>query len=125
RPTAPDQVHWDPASGRLDPDALAKADAVVHLAGTNIGDKLRWTAREKRKILQSRVEGTALVARTMAELASGPGGPRALVCASGAHYYGDRGDEILTETSGPGEGFLAGVVRQWEGGAHPAPGARR
>ncbi|HEV3465431.1 MAG TPA: NAD-dependent epimerase/dehydratase family protein, partial [Actinomycetota bacterium] len=107
RPTGPGQVLWDPAAGRLDPDALAKADAVVHLAGANIGDKLRWTAREKRKILRSRVEGTGLVARTMAELAGGSGGPRVLVCASGAHYYGDRGDEVLTEASGPGEGFLA------------------
>ena len=123
RPTGPGQVRWDPAAGRLDPDALAKADAVVHLAGVNIGDKLRWTAREKRKILQSRVEGTGLVARTMAELAQGGGGPRVLVCASGAHYYGDRGDEVLTEASGPGEGFLAGVVRQWEAAADPARAA--
>ena len=126
RPTGPGQVRWDPAAGRLDPDALAKADAVFHLAGANIGDKLRWTAREKRKILQSRVEGTGLVARTMAELAGGPGrsgGPPVLVCASGAHYYGDRGDEVLTEASGPGQGFLAGVVRQWEAAADPARAA--
>ena len=123
RPTGPGQVRWDPAAGRLDPDALAKADAVVHLAGVNIGDKLRWTAREKRKILRSRVEGTGLVARTMAELAQGGGGPRVLVCASGAHYYGDRGDEVLTEASGPGGGFLAGVVRQWEAAADPARAA--
>jgi uncharacterized protein len=122
RPTGPGQVRWDPAAGRLDADALAKADAVVHLAGANIGDKLRWTAREKRKILRSRVEGTGLVARSMAELAQA-GGPRVLVCASGAHYYGDRGDEVLTEASGPGEGFLAGVVRQWEAAADPARAA--
>jgi len=125
RPTGPGQVQWDPAAGRLDPDALAKADAVVHLAGAGIGDKLRWTAKVKRDILQSRVEGTGLVARTMAELAKGPGpgGPRVLVCASGAHYYGDRGDEVLTEASGPGDGFLAGVVRQWEAAADPARAA--
>ncbi|HJU02884.1 MAG TPA: TIGR01777 family oxidoreductase, partial [Actinomycetes bacterium] len=121
RPTGPGQVQWDPAAGRLDPDALAKADAVVHLAGAGIGDRLRWTAKVKREILRSRVEGTALVARTMAELARGSGGgPRVLVSASGAHYYGDRGDEVLTEASGPGEGFLAGVVRQWEAAADPA-----
>ena len=136
RPAGPGQVRWDPAAGRLDPDALAKADAVVHLAGAGIGDKLRWTAKVKREILRSRVEGTALVARTMAELARGSGGltgglpangggggPRVLVCASGAHYYGDRGDEVLTEASGPGEGFLAGVVRQWEAAADPARAA--
>jgi uncharacterized protein (TIGR01777 family) len=123
RPTGPDQVQWDPAAGRLDPDALAKADAVVHLAAANIGDKLRWTARTKREILETRVEGTGLVARTMAELAKGPGGPRVLVCASGAHYYGDRGDEVLTEASSTGRGFLAGVVRQWEAAADPARAA--
>jgi uncharacterized protein (TIGR01777 family) len=132
RPTGPGQVRWDPAAGQLDPDALAKADAVVHLAGAGIGDKLRWTARVKREILRSRVEGTGLVARTMADLAGGAGrprgpggsgGPRVLVCASGAHYYGDRGDEVLTEASAPGEGFLAGVVRRWEAAADPARAA--
>jgi uncharacterized protein (TIGR01777 family) len=123
RSTGPGQVRWDPAAGRLDPDALAKADAVVNLAGAGIGDKLRWTAKVKREILRSRVEGTGLVARTMAELAQNGGGPRVLVCASGAHYYGDRGDEVLTEASGPGEGFLAGVVRQWEAAADPARAA--
>jgi uncharacterized protein len=126
RPAAPDQVHWDPASGELDPDALAKADAVVHLAATNIGEHLRWNARIKRELLGSRVEGTSLVARTMAELATRSGGnegPRLLVCASGVHYYGDRGDAVLTEADGGGPGFLAGVVRQWEAAADPARAA--
>ena len=123
RPSGPDQLQWDPMAGRLDRDALAKADAVVHLAAANIGDKLRWTARTKREILETRVEGTGLVARTMAELAKGAGGPRVLVCASGAHYYGDRGDEVLTEASSGGRGFLADVVRQWEAAADPARAA--
>jgi uncharacterized protein len=123
RPTAADQVQWDPMAGRLDADALAKADAVVHLAAANIGDKLRWTARTKREILDTRVQGTGLVARTMAELAKGTGGPRVLVCASGAHYYGDRGDEVLTEASSGGRGFLADVVRQWEAAADAARAA--
>jgi uncharacterized protein len=122
RPTGPDQVHWDPAAGELDPDALAKADAVVHLAATGIGEHLRWNARIKRDLLESRVEGTSLVARTMAELATGSGGkgPRVLVCASGVSYYGDRGDAVLTGADGGGPGFLAGVVRQWEAAADPA-----
>ena len=122
-PTAPDQLHWDPAAGELDPDALAKADAVVHLAAKNLGDRLRWTARTRREILQSRVQGTGLVAGTMAGLARGPGGPRVLVCASGVGFYGNRGDEVLTESSSGGGGFLAEVVRQWEAAAEPARAA--
>jgi uncharacterized protein (TIGR01777 family) len=120
RPSAPDQVQWDPTAGRLDADALAKADAVVHLAAKNLGERLRWNARVKRELLESRVEGTALVARTMADLAGRSGGPRVLVCASGVGYYGDRGDEVLTESSSPGSGFLAVVCKQWEAAADPA-----
>jgi uncharacterized protein len=120
RPTAADQVQWDPTAGRLDPEDLAKADAVVHLAGENLGARLRWTAATKRKLLESRVKGTGLVARTMAELARGSVGPRVLVCASGVGYYGDRGDEVLTESSSPGSGFLAELCQQWEAAADPA-----
>jgi uncharacterized protein len=121
RPTGADQAQWDPAAGQLDPDALAKPDAVVHLAAKNIGEQLRWTARTKRELLASRVDGTALVARTMADLAgrSGPG-PRVLLCASGVGFYGDRGDEVLTEASSGGSGFLADLCRQWEAAADPA-----
>jgi uncharacterized protein len=119
-PAGPDELQWDPMAGRLDPGALAKADAVVHLAAKGIGDRLRWTARTRRDILQTRVEGTGLVARTMAYLS---GGPRVLVCASGVGYYGDRGDEVLTEASSGGRGFLADVVRQWEAAADPARAA--
>jgi uncharacterized protein len=120
RPSGPDQVQWDPMAGRLDPDALAKADAVIHLAARNIGDRLRWTAATKRDLLQTRVEGTGLVAETMAGLAEGP---RVLVCASGVGFYGDRGDEVLTEASSGGRGFLADVVRRWEQAADPARAA--
>jgi len=121
RPTGADQAQWDPAAGQLDPDALAKADAVVHLAAKNIGEQLRWTARTKRELLASRVVGTALVARIMADLAGGSGpGPRVLLCASGVGFYGDRGDEVLTEASSGGSGFLADLCRQWEAAADPA-----
>jgi uncharacterized protein len=120
RPSGPDQLQWDPMAGRLDPDALAKADAVVHLAARNIGDRLRWTAATKRDLLQTRVEGTGLVAGTMAGLTEGP---RVLVCASGIGFYGDRGDEVLTEASSGGHGFLADVVRRWEEAADPARAA--
>ena len=122
RPSAPDQVHWDPAAGELDPDALAKADAVVHLAARNLGDRLRWTAATKRDLLGSRVQSTGLVARAMADLAgrAEAAGPRVLVCASGVGFYGSRGDEVLTEESGGGGGFLADLVRRWEAAADPA-----
>jgi uncharacterized protein (TIGR01777 family) len=135
-PTAPDQVRWDPAAGELDPEALAKVDAVVHLAGKNIGDRLRWTAGTKQELLQSRVQGTSLVAGTLADLVGGSGGlkpsppegrgrggPRVLVCASGVHYYGDRGDAVLTESTSGGRGFLADVVQRWEAAADPARAA--
>jgi uncharacterized protein len=120
--SGPDRAHWDPMAGRIDAGALARADAVVHLAGRGIGDGLRWTRKVKDEILQSRVRGTRLLAETMAAVA-GDAGPRILVCASGIHRYGDRGDELLTESSPDGGGFLAEVVRQWEAAADPARAA--
>jgi uncharacterized protein len=115
----PGAARWDPAGGTIDPATLSKADAVVHLAGRNIA-ALRWTPKVKREILASRTRGTRLLAETMAGL---PDGPRVLVTASGINFYGDRGDELLTETSPGGQGFLAGVCRQWEGSADPARAA--
>ncbi len=112
-------AHWDPAGGTIDAGALARADAVVHLAGRSIG-ALRWTAKVKREILDSRVNGTGLLARTMAGLRDGP---RVLACASGVNWYGDRGDEVLTERSPGGRGFLAEVCQQWEAAAEPARAA--
>jgi uncharacterized protein len=112
----PGAIRWDPAAGTIDAAALEGVDAVVHLAGAGIGDK-RWTAARKREILESRTRGTGLVARAVADLDQPP---RVLVSASGVHYYGDRGDEVLTEDSTPGDGFLAGVVQAWEAAAQPA-----
>jgi uncharacterized protein len=120
--TRPDQSQWDPMGGRLDADALARADAVVHLAGRGIGDCLRWTPKVKDEIRESRVRGTRLLAETMAAAAAS-GGPRVLVCASGTHWYGDGGEEVLTERSRPGGGFLAEVAHQWEAAADPARAA--
>lgn len=110
------EIGWDPAAGRLDPADLADVDVVVHLAGEPIASR-RWTAAQKRRILDSRTAGTGLVARTLAGMADGP---KVFVSASGIHYYGDRGDEVLTADSGPGEGFLSDVVRAWESAADPA-----
>ena len=106
---------WDPATRELDPGVLSDVDTVVHLAGAGVGDR-RWTPTYKMLIRTSRVHGTDLVARRVAEGA----GPTRLVTASAVGYYGDRGDEVLTETSAPGCGYLAGVVRDWEAAAAPA-----
>lgn len=117
RAAGADEVAWDPARGTLDPEHLRGLDAVVHLAGAGIADA-PWSAERKRVLVESRVASTALLARAMA--AAGPGGPRTLVSTSAIGLYGDRGDEKLTESSPPGEGFLAGLAREWEGAAEPA-----
>jgi uncharacterized protein len=112
----PDGVVWDPAAGTLDAAKLEGVDAVVHLAGEPIGAS-RWTDDAKRRIRDSRVQGTDLIARTIAGLDPKP---RVLVSGSAVGYYGDRGDEVLTEASASGDDFLAGVTRQWEAAAGPA-----
>lgn len=114
------EIGWDPETGRLDPADLAGVDVVVHLAGEPIASH-RWSAAQKRRILDSRTQGTGLLARTVAGMAEqGEDGPKVLVCASGIHYYGDRGDEALSVDSGPGSGFLSEVVQAWEAAADPA-----
>ncbi|HVM07429.1 MAG TPA: TIGR01777 family oxidoreductase [Acidimicrobiales bacterium] len=120
-PANADEAQWDPAEGTIDRAALERADAVVHLAGEGIGEK-RWTDAQRRKILESRVQGTSTVARAVADLAAAGRGP-VLVSGSAVGYYGLRGDEILTETSTPGSGFLADVCKQWEASARPAEDA--
>jgi uncharacterized protein (TIGR01777 family) len=104
-----DRVSWDPETGTIDADGLEGVGAVVHLAGESIGK--RWSAKQKARIRDSRVAGTRLLAETLAKL-SRP--PAVLVGASAVGFYGDRGDEVLTEASSPGSGFLASVARQWE-----------
>ena len=100
----------------FDTSAFDGVDAVVHLAGEPIGAK-RWTAAQKRKVLESRSVGTAQVADALARLSTKP---RVLLSASGVNYYGDRGDEVLTESSGPGTGFLTDVCLSWEGATRAA-----
>jgi len=104
------QVGWDPAAGRLDRSALAGIGAVVHLAGAGIGDR-RWSASRKALIVDSRVDGTRLLADALATL----DGPRpTLLAASAIGIYGDRGEEELSERSPAGTGFLADVCCRWE-----------
>jgi len=110
------EIAWDPEGGRLDAAHLAGFDAVVHLAGEGIADK-RWSPEQKRRIRESRTHGTRLLAEAMASLASPP---RTLVSASAIGYYGDRGDEMLTEESPAGTGFLPEVCKAWEVAAEPA-----
>ena len=112
------ELEWDPATGWLDPKALAGVDAVVNLSGATTGR--RWTTARKAEILASRIDSTRLLASTMAALEPRP---RVLVCAGGVGIYGDRRDEILTEESSLGQGFLADVGRAWEGACEPARAA--
>ena len=112
----PDQLQWSPADQRIDAAGLRGVDAVVHLAGEPIAAH-RWTAQAKRRIKDSRIAGTRLIAQTLADLDDGP---RTLVSVSGIDYYGDRGDEVLTERSAPGDTFLADVCKVWEASAEPA-----
>lgn len=114
----PDRFLWDPASDSLDDAALQGRDAVVHLAGENIAG--RWTAAKKMRIRDSRIQGTTLLAKRLARCESRP---PALILASAIGYYGDRGEESLTEDSALGAGFLAEVCGQWEAAAAPASAA--
>ena len=109
------QLLWDPAGGAIDASSIA-ADAVVHLAGENIAAG-RWTAAKMEAIRESRVQGTRLLAETLAQL---PKPPSVLVSASAIGYYGDGGDELLTECSPAGAGFLPEVCQAWEDATAPA-----
>jgi uncharacterized protein (TIGR01777 family) len=118
RSTASDgkSVRWDPSAGTIDAAGLEGFDAVVHLAGENVASR-RWNAEQKARIRDSRVKGTRLLCEALAKLDRSP---RVLVCASAVGFYGDRGDEVLTEESQPGMGFLSDVCREWEDAARPA-----
>jgi uncharacterized protein len=113
------ELAWDPAAGRLDAAALEGVEAAVHLAGVNLAAG-RWSARRKRELWASRVESTALLARTLAGLARPP---RVLAVASAVGYYGDRGEALLDEGASRGAGFLAELCEAWEAAAEPARAA--
>lgn len=115
RPASTQELEWDPQAGTIDAAGLAGTHGAVHLSGATIGR--RWTDARKAEILDSRVTSTRLLAETLAALDPRPS---ALVCAGGIGIYGDRGDEILTEESELGSGFLADVGRAWESACEPA-----
>ena len=110
-----DTIRWDPSAGTIEGD-LEGTEAVVHLAGESIAQG-RWSPDKKRRILDSRVQGTRLLAEGIAAL---PDPPKVMVSTSAVGYYGDRGDEVLTEESASGADFLARVCREWEAAAEPA-----
>jgi uncharacterized protein len=107
-PAAEDERRWDPPAGRIDAGALDGVAAVVNLCGAGVGDR-RWSHARKQVLLDSRVEPTEVLAAAVAER-----GIPVLVNASGVHYYGDAGDRVVDESGPPGEGFLAGLCRDWE-----------
>lgn len=109
-------ILWNPTEERVDSRAMEGVDAVVHLAGENIAGG-RWTDERKRRVLESRVKGTKTIAEAVSRLERKPS---VLVVASAIGYYGARGDEILTEESDSGEGYLTDVCRAWEEAAAPA-----
>jgi uncharacterized protein (TIGR01777 family) len=115
--TAMEVIAWDPAKP-IAPEAVSGFDAVIHLAGESILG--RWTAAKKANIRDSRVVGTRHLAEA---LAAATNKPQVFICSSAIGYYGDRGDELLREESGPGSGFLAEVCRDWEAATQPAADA--
>jgi uncharacterized protein (TIGR01777 family) len=121
RPVATGEAaaRWDPAGGTIDAGALAGIDAAVHLAGAGIGDE-RWTDERKRELVESRTRSTELLASTLAGLDPRP---TVLVSGSAVGYYGERGDEVLTEASGPGDDFLARLCVAWEAATAPSEDA--
>lgn len=114
----PSEVQWDPSTKHLDPKVLADVDAVVNVAGASLGAR-RWSPAFKNELIRSRTDGTTALATAIAAT----GRPIHLVNGSAVGYYGDRGDEVLTEESTAGSGFLVDLVHAWEGATEPARAA--
>jgi len=110
------EIRWDPAAGTIDAAALEGVDAVIHLSGESISGG-RWTPARKQQFEESRLKSTDLITKTLAGLRRPP---RVLVSASATGFYGDRGDELLTESSPRGTGFLPELCERWEAAAGPA-----
>jgi len=110
------EIYFDPIGGHIEAEKLEGLDALIHLAGENVAAG-RWTAARKRRIRQSRLLGTRLIAETLAALKDPP---PLLINASAIGFYGDRGDQLLDESSAAGDGFLASLCREWEKAAEPA-----
>ncbi|MBL7256441.1 TIGR01777 family oxidoreductase [Paractinoplanes lichenicola] len=118
---APDEATWQPSQGQLDPHVVAAADVVINLSGANVGGK-RWTARYKSELRSSRVDTTGTIARAISKLPEADR-PRTLLQASAVGWYGDTGDNPVTEEAPAGSTFLADLCRVWEAAARPAEDA--
>ncbi|MFM7542322.1 MAG: TIGR01777 family oxidoreductase [Actinomycetales bacterium] len=113
-----DEVFWDPRKGTIDLAPLEGVDAVIHLAGANVGDK-RWSKSYRTEILNSRLLGTTTIANAVAQLK-----PSIFISASAIGWYGETGNRAVTENDRPGDDFLAAVCKQWEAAADLAGGVR-
>jgi uncharacterized protein len=109
-PDSSSEIEWSPDRYSIALARLEGFDAVVNLAGESIAEG-RWTEDKKRRIRESRIKGTKLLGDALANLTNRP---KTFICASAVGYYGDRGDELLTETSTPGKDFLADLCVEWE-----------
>ncbi|MDO8544659.1 MAG: TIGR01777 family oxidoreductase [Opitutaceae bacterium] len=107
---APDEIPWHPERRELEPPHIHGMDAVINLSGENVGAG-RWTAARRERILRSRIDATATLVKAMAAAARKPS---VFLSASAVGFYGDRGDEVLTEAAGVGQGFLPEVCLAWE-----------
>lgn len=114
-PRGADEVRWDPERGRVDAAGLTGCDVVVNLAGAGVGER-RWTPEYKRLLRDSRVLGTAALAKAAASL---PRPPRVFVNGSAIGFYGDTGDRVVDEDAPPGDGFLSALCVEWEEAAAP------
>ena len=118
-PVSTDEIQWDPAAGAIDEARLEGTEAVIHLGGASIAGK-RWNEAYKQEIRDSRVNSTRLLSEALARM---PQKPEVFLCASALGYYGERGDELLTENSPKGSGFLPDVTAEWEAATAPASDA--
>lgn len=113
-----DEIQWDPAAGTVDLAALEGVDAVIHLAGANVGDK-RWSKKYKAEILNSRLMGTTTIANAVNAVK-----PQVFISSSAIGWYGETGNRAVTEEDRPGDDFLAAVCKEWEAAADLATNSR-
>lgn len=118
KPVSPDEVQWSPATGEVDLASLEGVDAIIHLAGANVGDK-RWTKRYRAEILNSRLLGTNTIASAVSSLK-----PDVFISASAIGWYGETGNRAVKEDDRPGDDFLAAVCKEWEAAADSASNTR-